>query len=82
MLKERRIGRFEVPVEIINENPDVVRAIMGEVIVLKADVLYHRKAMLYDAICPQFDEADEGVLDLPFYDINVAEDGVTFTRKE
>ncbi|MEY9560508.1 hypothetical protein [Sinorhizobium fredii] len=67
-LGDRRLGRFSIAIELISEASDVVRRIMGEVIVLRAEAMLVDACIEYEALCPAFEPLKEG-LRLPEYDI-------------
>lgn len=56
MINDRRIGRFTISVDFINDLPQVVRKVMGACIVLRADFNFYSKGITYDALCEDFDE--------------------------
>lgn len=55
-----RIGRFEIDAETIDNHPDVLKKIMGTVIVIHAEFRVEKKAIEYYAIGEEFDELEEG----------------------
>lgn len=81
--KSRKIGRFEIEAEIIDEHPDVVLQIMATVIVIGADIAPDRKVIEYVAICEAFDDLDEGSV-APSYDVEYDQDTqeVSWSRQE
>lgn len=65
---ERRYGRFQVPLDLIEQHPAAIRAVMGEVIVLRAEALIAAHAIEYEAVCPDFDIVAHGEA-MPTYDV-------------
>ncbi len=78
MLEDRRVGRFSVSAEIINEAPDVMRQIMGYVIVIRAESMLYNNSIEYHAICEDFDVLTEGEM-LPEYNVLCSQDDDTLT---
>lgn len=68
MLKSRRLGNFAFDLETINEHPDVVKGIMGSLIVLHADNSFAKAQVNYTAICDEFDEVKNGEV-TPDYEV-------------
>lgn len=63
-----RQGRVEISLDEITFNPEMVMAIMGEMIVTHALTHWPRGVIEYVAISPHFDEIDEGNL-APMYTV-------------
>lgn len=57
---ERRYGRFYLSLGLIAQNPNAVMAIMGKVIVIKADMQQKHEEIQYTAISDMFEPIDEG----------------------
>ena len=53
-LKDRRIGIVRMPIEFINSDPETVRAMMAEVIVVKAEFQVPHDRVEYVCICDDF----------------------------
>lgn len=53
-LTDRRVGMFRVAVEIINTDPEAVRAVMADVVVVKADFHTFSGTVEYVALCDDF----------------------------
>lgn len=62
----RNRGRFFIPFFVIENDPDAVMAIMGKMIILKAEVELHRDGVMYAAISSLFDPVEEGYV-VPLY---------------
>jgi hypothetical protein len=77
---KNRVGKFEVEREVIDDYPEVVMQIMGQVIVLRAEFLLHKNAIEYIARSPHFEEGPEG-MEAPSYDIEINEDVITWIRR-
>jgi len=56
----RRFGKFEIDRFFIMEHPSIIKRIMGECVILKADWLPHKDAIEYTAISDWFDEVPLG----------------------
>lgn len=81
LVDHERLGVFRVPYEIIKEEPEFVRKVMGECIIVRAEYMYVYKAIEYQAISDRFDEIEEGQL-LPVYIWKWSEDeGLRCIRK-
>ena len=86
-MKDKRIGTFRIRKELINGSPEVVRLIMGRVIVVRAEYMYGGY-IDYMAFSPEFDKIKEGDK-APEYDIVITNkmngkkrilDKITFKR--
>lgn len=58
----RRVGRFMLSKDFIDEYPEVIMAIMGKMIVFRAEYLLDRNAVDYSAMSTLFDDVDPGVI--------------------
>ena len=54
ILKDRRLGKFSICIKDINENPELVLAILSKVIVVKADLVIYKDEVEYQAISEHF----------------------------
>ncbi len=70
---DRRFGKFRLKVPFIEKNPDLVRAIMGSMIVLRAECLFTSHAIEYEAHSPEFAVISE-MEESPVYDVVFNED--------
>ncbi len=75
-LKSTKIGRFEIDADTIDNYPDVLKKIMGTVIVIHAEFRVEKKAIEYYAIGEEFDELEEGAEAVP-YDVEYDPDTET-----
>ena len=66
MTKSRRLGRFLIPMKLINDRPEAVKRLMGRCIVLKADYNWAQNAIEYIALCEVFREVPEGLIELSY----------------
>ena len=57
-----RYGMFKIPNYMIDNYPDLVKRIMGECIIVRAESLYVSNVIEYYAISDWFDEVPEGYL--------------------
>lgn len=81
-MQSKRYGTFSVTQDVVDDHPDVVMAVMGKVIVVRAEYKIATKKIEYEAWSPEFDELDQGAIP-PEYDINVDSEGnVSFERSE
>lgn len=60
IINDRRIGRFTIPLEFINRDPDAVRVAMSSVIPLEARVRVWADDVEYTALSPHFAELPVG----------------------
>ncbi len=57
---QRRLGVFRITDEIIRQHPRIVRRIMGECIIVRAEYVYYDNAIHYVAISEWFDFVPSG----------------------
>lgn len=83
MLTDRRVGKFKIDLDVINDAPEVVAQIMGQTIVVRAEVMIAEKVIEYHAICEHFEELDDGSM-LPEYDVlyDGETDKITWSKSE
>ena len=67
MLKDQRLGCFEITLDVINDYPDAVQAIMAQVIVIEATNHFATQTIRYTVVCSHFDTLDEGE-SVPYYE--------------
>ncbi len=65
-----RYGNFSITIDLIENNPDIIRQVMGECIILRAEHIYATRAIEYQAWSPKFELLDE-VEPIPEYIIKV-----------
>lgn len=53
-MKDRRIGKFRISINMIETNPELVKRIMGECIILEAEMKYIDESIHYTAISKWF----------------------------
>lgn len=82
-MADRRFGRFSISLRDIEDEPSAVRAIMGEVIVLRAEAKFASHAIEYEALCEQFDPVEAGA-EMPSYDVIFEADAykVSFVKQD
>ncbi len=73
-----KLGTFEIGMDLINEMPDLVRRIMGECIIMRAEYLYERKSVVYTAMHDAFEPREQGSL-APVYEPSYDQDDDTLT---
>lgn len=71
-IKSRRLGKFFIGVEAINDCPEAIMKLMSAVIVLDADTDIFKQGIEYTAISEHFEELEEGEK-LPFYGLRFTE---------
>jgi hypothetical protein len=79
--KDKRVGRFEMTADDIEQNPEAVRMVLGSCLVVSAVMMIPKRSIEYYAICDDFEEVPEGE-EPASYDVELAEDGtVTWTKQ-
>ena len=68
----KRLGKFNVSLDLIEQCPEVVKSVLSHMIVLKAETLYHTHTIEYVAMCDEFDVVPEGYV-VPYYEIEINE---------
>jgi len=63
---KKRYGRFEISIDLIEKFPDLVKQIQEHTIIYRAEQLYCKRAIEYQAESELFDEIDIGS-ELPLY---------------
>ena len=76
-MMDTRIGKFAISKQMIEESPEDVRLIMGQVIVLDADYKIDVDLIEYTAICDQFAPHPRGTWAV-WYKATVSDGVVTF----
>ena len=71
----RRLGTFKIDIRIIDTQPKVVKQIMGECIIVRAEMRYETNSIHYTAISDWFDEIPEGSMPMN-YVIQFVTDGI------
>lgn len=59
----KRLGKFGIPLTMIQDNPELVREILSYTIVVRAELYYSvdiKYLIAYEAICDQFRELKSG----------------------
>jgi hypothetical protein len=59
-MRDKRLGKFTLSREEIDNYPDNVRLVMKECIIVRAEFMYDRDCIEYTAICDQFSPIPEG----------------------
>jgi hypothetical protein len=65
-IKNKRLGKFYITFDAIEIDHEYVYRVMGEVIVIRAEVLLHMDSIEYIAISKHFDIVEEGFI-MPEY---------------
>jgi hypothetical protein len=71
-MKNRRFGTFTISRKMIETHPEIVKRIMGECIIVRAEMSYVRDAFEYTAISDWFDEVSEAAIPMEY--------GILFTK--
>jgi len=50
MLKDNHIGQFLIPLKLINDYPDKVKEFMSDMIIIKAEMDFAARGVIYTAI--------------------------------
>jgi len=77
-LRDRRIGKFRISIDVIEKNPTLVKRIMGECIIIEAELKYIDDSIHYAAISDHFNKTELGEMVME-YDIIVIENKFMFT---
>lgn len=76
----RTIGRFSIPLEMVEGNAPLVRKIMGTCVIVRCEYMYGKNSFDYVAISPEFDVVEEGQM-IPEYAVWVnADDSISFKK--
>lgn len=67
---KNRVGRFEISMELIEKAPQDVMAVMQNVIIVRAESMFIKDAITYDAYSPLF-ETVEDCSEVPTYEFVV-----------
>ena len=67
-MRKFRLGKFEIPREIILDDPETAIAITNGMLIYRAEMMLHMDCIEYMAISPMFDEIDNGSIP-PSYEI-------------
>lgn len=78
---QRHIGRFKIDIELLDINPALFRAIMGECCIVRCEQQYHSMAFEYIAVSPHF-EAVPASMTVPWYDVVASDDGGVIEFKQ
>ena len=58
-MKDKRIGSFRIGKNFIDDNPKLVRQVMGRMIIVRAEYMFG-SYINYTALSPEFDKVGEG----------------------
>ena len=61
-IKNRRLGKFYITFDAIEIDHEYVRQAMGEVIIVRAEALWHSGMIEYIAVSKHFDIVEEGFI--------------------
>lgn len=57
-----KIGKFSISDELVKQNPEAVKKVMGQCVILRAEFIYSSRVFEYEAISDLFEEVDEGCI--------------------
>ncbi|MCO5157903.1 MAG: hypothetical protein M9945_14335 [Aquamicrobium sp.] len=82
-LPERRYGKFSIEQDVLIQAPDIVRKVMGECVILRAEFRFQMNQTDYEAWSPGFDPVPDGQ-EPPSYDVVYSDetDTVTWSKQE
>ena len=67
-MKERRIGTFRIPIELIRQWPAFARDILHDKLIVRAETKFAYNAVEYEAFCIQFEPTPNSDIP-PYYDL-------------
>ena len=78
----KRIGRFAMSRQLVEQDSEIARAVMGRCIVVRCEMMYWHDTLEYMALSPDFDEVPQGTV-TPEYDVIISDGGkhIEFKRK-
>ena len=53
---KRKIGRFSISDELVKQNPEAVKKVMGQCVIIKAEYIDHLRIYRYEAISDLFEK--------------------------
>jgi hypothetical protein len=56
----KRLGRFKISLDLINESSWITQRVMSQCIIVRAELLYTTHVVEYEAISYRFDLVEEG----------------------
>ena len=68
LFESKKIGRYSVSIDIIEKNPNIMKKLNSELIIVEALIRPHG-SVEYTAICDRFDDMTEGE-EIPRYSID------------
>ncbi len=57
---KRRIGQFSLDYSFIENEPEKVRELMGQCIIVRAEYMLNSDRIEYTALCDKFEEVEKG----------------------
>ena len=88
-MKDMRLGSFRIGKNFIDDNPELVRQVMGRMIIVRAEYMFG-SYINYTALSPEFDKVGEGYK-APEYEVIITNkmkgkkqvlDKITFKRRK
>ncbi|MCF8009253.1 MAG: hypothetical protein K9K32_05760 [Halanaerobiales bacterium] len=68
IVKENRVGKFYIDTDMLEEEPNNVRKVLSEVLIARAECIYHKGQIEYVGYSKHF-ESVESIIDIPVYDV-------------
>lgn len=72
VIGQRRLGKFSISLEVMQNNWESITKLFSFVVVLDARYDFCRNAIDYIGVCSKFDGVEEG-MEAPKYDLNLVE---------
>lgn len=70
MIRDNKRGILRIKIDVINDDPKLVRKVMGKIIVVRAECMDFGQEIEYQAISPLFDKLKEGEI-IPEYWVEI-----------
>ena len=66
--------------QLVERDPETARAVMGRVIVVRCEMMYHTDTLEYMALSPDFDDVPQGMI-APEYEVHISDGGARIEFK-
>ena len=70
IMKNFRLGKFEIPRDVMLDTTEIAIAITNGMLIIRAEMMFNTDSVEYTAISPMFDEIENGTIP-PSYEIIV-----------
>lgn len=81
IFEKDRIGKFYIDLHLIENKPERLEDVFRRCIVVRAEMLYHKRAIEYTALCYDFAPVPPNVT-LPEYQVIFTNEGATFEEQK